>query len=61
MSNRRLEALVWILIYGGLLLLSLGWFVAPRDAALGGELMASGGGAVAVGVLLIVLRSRRGS
>lgn len=61
MSNSRLEALVWILIYGGLLLLCLGWFVQPRDATLGGGLMVGGGAVAAVGVLLIVVRSRRRS
>lgn len=61
MSNSRLEALVWIMIYGGLLLLSLGWFMDRRAAILGVSLMAGGAVVAVVGVLLIVVRSRRKS
>lgn len=61
MNNRQLETLVWVLIYGGLLALCLGWFVQPRDAALGTLLMGGGGGVTVLGILLIVLRSRRRS
>lgn len=56
-----IERLVWILIYGGLLAVSLGLFLR-----LGGEsghlfgtvLMVKGGIAAAAGVVLIWLRSR---
>jgi hypothetical protein len=58
--NSSLEALAWVLIYGGLLALCLGLFVLqPGPSALGWGL--AGGGAVAAlaGALLVWLRSRR--
>jgi hypothetical protein len=58
MSAQRIETWIWVLIYGGLLSLSLGWFVTPRQGPWG-ELMIGGGiGATIVGVVLIVVRSR---
>ncbi len=59
MKNARLEALVWTLIYGGLLLLCLGLFVRPGSDALGWALIVIGGLVAAVGAVLIVVRSRR--
>lgn len=59
-TNRRLEALAWVLIYGGLLSLCLGLFVQRASAPLGAALLAAGGLATLAGVLLIWLRSRRG-
>ncbi len=59
MKNARLEALVWMLIYGGLLLLCLGLFVRPAGGALGWALIVIGGLVAAVGAVLIVVRSRR--
>lgn len=59
MTNSRLETLVWVLIYGGLLVLVLGLAVMRHEAMLG-WLLAVGGGAVAlVGAVLILVRSRR--
>ena len=50
--------MTWVLIYGGLIALSLGWFIAPMSGPWG-ELLASGGGMAAVaGAALIVVRSR---
>ena len=60
MSNSTLEKLIWLLIYGGLLVLCLGLFVSRRDTGLGGTLIALGGAAAALGAFLIWLRSRRG-
>jgi hypothetical protein len=60
MKTSTIEAWVWLLIYGGLLLVCLGWFVAHTDAGLGWGLGSMGGVAAAVGVLLIVMRSRMG-
>jgi hypothetical protein len=60
MKPSTLEAWVWVLIYGGLLLVCLGWFVARIDAGLGWGLGTLGGLAVVAGVLLIVVRSRMG-
>ena len=60
MKTSTIEAWVWVLIYGGLLLACLGLFVARTDAALGWQLGTVGGVAVVAGVLLIVVRSRMG-
>jgi hypothetical protein len=60
MSKSRLEALVWVLIYGGLLGLSLGWFVRARSDALGWALMVVGAAVAATGATLIFVRSRMG-
>ena len=58
MSRQRMEALVWILIYGGLLGACLGWFLSPLRGPWGELLITGGLGAVAAGVVLIVVRSR---
>ena len=54
----RLDALVWTLIFGGLLLLILG--IASHDEATiaGWSLSAVGGIAAAAGVVLVFVRSR---
>ncbi len=58
MSKQRLETWSWVLIYGGLLALCLGWFIVPQRGPWG-ELLFTGGALVAaLGVVLIVLRSR---
>ena len=58
MPVQRIETLTWVLIYGGLVSLSLGWFVRPQQGPWG-ELMIVGGFiAAAAGVVLIVVRSR---
>ena len=56
---QRLQVLIWVLIYGGLLALVLG--IATQrtgDAAAGWLLVAGGGAAAAIGVALIAVRSR---
>ena len=58
MKPATVEIWVWLLIYGGLLLCSLGWFVSRHDAALGWTIGIVGVVSVATGVLLIYLRSR---
>jgi F0F1-type ATP synthase assembly protein I len=58
MSVQRIETLTWVLIYGGLLGLSMGWFVTPRQGPWG-ELMIGGGlVATVAGIVLIVVRSK---
>jgi hypothetical protein len=58
MSAQRIETWTWVLIYSGLLSLSLGWFVTPTRGPWG-ELMITGGIiAAVVGVVLIFVRSR---
>ena len=53
-----METLTWVLIYGGLLTLCLGWFLRPTHGPWGELLIAGGAIAAAVGVALIVVRSR---
>jgi hypothetical protein len=55
---KRLQALVWILVYGGLLTLVLGLATGPYDADLGTCLVAGGGIVAALGVVLIFVRAR---
>jgi hypothetical protein len=57
MTIQRIESLTWILIYGGLAGLSLGWFVRPREGPWGELLMTGGAVAVVAGIVLIVVRS----
>ncbi len=59
MRNTSLEKLSWPLIFAGLLTASLGVFAHEHSAALGWTLMAGGGTAVAVGGVMIIVRSRR--
>jgi F0F1-type ATP synthase assembly protein I len=58
MKPERVEALVWVLIYGGLLGVSLGWFLQSRSEALGWALIVGGAIVAAIGAVLIVVRSR---
>ena len=60
MKTSTVEALVWVLVYGGLLLLCLGLFVARSDGGLGWLLVLAGGATALAGVALIYLRSRMG-
>ena len=55
---QRLQTLIWVLIYGGLLTLVLGIATARTDGALGWSFAAGGGVAAAVGVALIAVRAR---
>lgn len=59
-SNRtvaRLQALIWILIYGGLLTLVLGFSVERMDEDFGWSLVMGGGLVAALGFVLIYVRS----
>ena len=56
----RLEAWIWTLIYGGLLLLVLGLATGRESAAVGWSLAVPGAIVAAVGVVLIYVRSRLG-
>ncbi|MCR5865105.1 hypothetical protein [Aquincola sp. J276] len=58
MKPQTMEKLVWVLLYGGIILATLGYFVARTDENAGLLMQACGGVAVAGGVLLIWLRSR---
>ena len=53
------ERLIWILIYGGLLVMSVGLFLVRGEGpVLGSVLLVKGGIVTAAGVFLIWLRSR---
>lgn len=54
----RMETLVWVFVYGGMLTFTLGLFVLGRDDLLAYVLLGAGGVATAYGVFLIWLRSR---
>ncbi|MFY9513060.1 MAG: hypothetical protein WAQ05_19015 [Rubrivivax sp.] len=58
MAPKQLETLAWVLIYGGLLSLSLGIFVQRLHDPIGWTLAVAGGVAAAAGVVLIWVRSR---
>ena len=55
---QRLQNLIWVLIYGGLLTLVLGIATARTDEATGWVLVVGGGVVAAVGVVLIAVRAR---
>jgi vacuolar-type H+-ATPase subunit I/STV1 len=54
----RLETLIWVLIYGGLLTLVIGGFMARDQDGAGLGMMVVGGFLALVGVGLIYVRSR---
>lgn len=58
MKAKSVETWVWVLIYGGLLALCLGFFVLVRGGTLGWPLLVLGGLGVALGVILIAVRAR---
>lgn len=60
MKTSTVEVWVWVLIYGGLLLVCLSLFVVRTEVALGWGLGTLGGLATLTGVVLIAVRSRMG-
>ena len=56
----RLEAWIWVLIYGGLLMIVLGIATGRADEAIGWSLAVPGVVVAAVGVVLIYVRARLG-
>lgn len=59
MRTALLDKLIWVLIFGGMLAGSLGLSMQRGGAALGWLVTVVGGVAVALGVVLILVRSRR--
>lgn len=53
-----LENLVWVLIYGGIIVASIGSFVDDDRETLGLAMQITGAVAVVIGIVLIVLRAR---
>jgi hypothetical protein len=60
MSIRQLETLIWVLIYAGLFGVGLGMWFMDRQLMVGWTIFAGGCTLVAIGALLIWVRSRRG-
>jgi len=58
MKPSTIEVLVWVLLYGGLIVVALGLSIARSDAALGWGIVAGGGVAAVTGAVLIYARSR---
>ena len=58
MKPSTLETLIWVLIYGGLLVLSLSFFVSQQHGAIGTTLAVAGSVITALGAVLVVVRSR---
>ncbi len=57
MSSGRIAAWTWGLIFGGMLVMALGLTVRRADSVLGWLLVAGSAVAIAVGVILIWVRS----
>ena len=53
-----LQKLIWVYIYGGLLSIVIASFVRPTDASIAWWMTVIGGAVVALGVVLIYVRSR---
>ena len=58
LSVARVEVLIWVLIYGGLLVLAVGLALREVHGLLAGTVSLVGGLTTAVGVALIWIRSR---
>ena len=53
----RLHKIIWTLIFGGLLTIILGIFIAKTDDAIGWMMLATGGVMTVAGAVLIYVRS----
>lgn len=58
LTLKRLQQLIWVLIYGGLLTLVLGVSVQRTDDALGWPMVAGGAVLALLGAGLVVVRAR---
>jgi uncharacterized membrane protein len=58
MKTVTIERWTWVLIFGGLMVLSLSWFIDPAERVLAGLVGLGGLAAAVLGVVLIVMRSR---
>jgi O-antigen/teichoic acid export membrane protein len=59
MSNAAIDKLVWVLVYAGLFIAGLGIWFMEHHRAVGWTLLLAGGVLIALGALLIWVRSRR--
>ena len=53
-----LDRLIWVLVYGGLLAVALGWSVGRRDDVLGWTVAGAGAIAALLGAALVIVRAR---
>jgi len=60
MDKAKLDKWIWVLIFGGLLAISFGWFLRSRIEAAGWTLMVAGAIVAATGAVMIFVRSRMG-
>ena len=58
MRTKTIEKWAWLLIYGGLLVLSLGLFLLRSSTGMGWALVLAGAAAAVTGAALVVARSR---
>ena len=58
MGTAAVDKLIWVLVYGGLLLACLGLFVLGQGPVLGGVLVGTGVLATVAGAVLVWVRSR---
>lgn len=58
MKPSTLDVLIWVFLYGGLLIVGCGLSVSRSDASLGFAMVTGGGVAGALGAVLIYVRSR---
>ena len=58
MKTSTIDVLIWVLIYGGLIVVGWGISVQRSNNGLGFSLIAGGGVVAAIGFLLIYIRSR---
>ena len=58
MTTRRVSALIWVLIFGGILAFGLGLVVSRTDTELGWGITAFSIAAIVIGVVLVWVRSR---
>jgi hypothetical protein len=54
----RIQKWIWVLVYGGIVLFSLGLAVQRNDAGVGWGIAAAGTASIVVGIVLIWVRSR---
>ena len=57
-SIRRVAALTWVLIFGGMLALALGLVLRRSEPGLGGVIALASIACIVVGVVLVWVRSR---
>ena len=58
MSARKVETWVWVLVYGGMIVLGIGLAIQRTDADTGWPIACAGGVLVGLGALLVWVRSR---